>query len=284
MVIYQPGWLGLMVVAAVVLAVLMLLYRVTRGSGAAVAWAILALLLLGGFFLVGSYPKRAVPVAEIAQRLATTREPSTEEMWSRITEARIPLDDEDASEVPPEPQVPPRPEWVDKAPARVGDVYRVVVRSEPFSTVDECYEQLERRFPVEVQRYLATIVPPQQKQLVQSHSLDEMGITLDYIMRQICQQEFTEPYDSSVGDMKRVHVLMEFSPDVEKHLRGNWQSLVRQDGLVVVAKIAALVLVILASVYALLQVDTWTRGYYSKRLLIGASAAIIAIAVALFVS
>jgi hypothetical protein len=53
---------------------------------------------------------------------------------------------------------------------------------------------------------------------------------------------------------------------------------------VVVAKFAALVLAALASIYGLLQIDTLTRGYYSKRLLVGASAAIIAIAVALFVS
>jgi hypothetical protein len=206
-------------------------------------------------------------------------------MWFRLTEARIPLDGDTASEADAETVKAPRPDWFEKPPARVGDIFRVVVFSEPFSTVDECYEQLERRFPVEVQRRLEKLVPASQSRLVGAHSLDDMGITLDYIMREICQEEFSETLDSSsVGPMKRVHVLMEFTPAVEDHLRGSWQSLLRQDGLVVVAKIAALVLAALGCVYGLLQIDTLTRGYYSKRLLVGASAAIIAIAVALFVS
>jgi len=250
------------------------------------ALLIIGILMLLMFLLLGVSRRFNDPHRDKANAESTheSQEISTEEMWNRLTEARIPLDGETASEADAETVKAPRPDWFEKPPARVGDVYRVVVFSEPFTTVDECYAQLEQRFPVEVQRRLEKLVPASQRPFVGPQAVDDMGITLDYIMREICQKEFTETLDSSVGNMKRVHVLMEFTPDVEDHLRRSWQSLLRQDGLVVVAKFAALVLAALASIYGLLQIDTLTRGYYSKRLLVGASAAIIAIAVALFVS
>ena len=274
------GWLVVLIAAGAAVAALVMV----RAKKVALASPILLLLLVGGFYFVRAQPREVVPATEVSQERAADGVQSTEDMWDRLTEARIPLDEKDSDDDPSEPEKPARPDWVDNAPSRVGDIYRTVVVSDPFTTVDECFAQLEQSIPDEVRRHLANIIPPQQKQLVKSHLLDEMGVTLDYVMRQICQQEFTESYESSVGDMKRVHVLMEFSPEVEEHLRGRWQSLVRDDGLMVVVKIATLVLAVLASVYGLLQLDTWTRGYYTNRLLLGASAAIIAIAVILFVS
>ncbi len=285
-VTYQFNVFYVVMTILAVLSIPGILYQVKQGKWSYTALLTIPLLLVGGFITVKSQRAEvAVVTGEDSTRTQTTaREPSTEEMWDRLTASRIPLDGETASDAPAETVKAPRPDWVEKASARVGDVFRVVVFSEPFSTVDECYEQLERRFPIEVQRRLETLVPASQSHLVGSRSVDDMGITLDYIMRDICQEEFTETFDSSVGEMKRVHVLMEFTPAVESHLLAAWQSYLRQDRLVAVVKISALVLVILATIYALLQIDTWTRGYYSKRLLVGASAAIIAIAVALFVS
>ena len=104
-----------------------------------------------------------------------------------------------------------------------------------------------------------------------------MGIGLDYIMSEICREEYTETVSSSVGDMKRVHVLMEFDSAIDNHLRAAWQRYERLDRLSSVGGIAGLVLAGLATVFGLLKFDTWTRGYYTKRLLIGVPSAIIAI-------
>ncbi|MCH7753126.1 MAG: hypothetical protein IH898_13360 [Planctomycetes bacterium] len=204
---------------------------------------------------------------------------TNEQLWDRLTESRINLDEEQEIEPPTQPKPKERPDWVDNRPKRVGDVYRAVVASDPFSTVDECFEQLEHRFPGEVQKRLTKLVPSDQRSLTGSDTLGPMGITLDYIMREICREQFTEIVESSVGEMKRVHVLMEFTPAVESHLKKSWQTYQQQFRLVTVSKIAGMVLATLAFLYGLLQIDTWTRGYYTRRLLWGVPAAILVVAV-----
>ena len=110
-----------------------------------------------------------------------------------------------------------------------------------------------------------------------------MGISLSYVMKEICRESYTETVDSSVGEMKKVHVLMEFTQSADDHLLLTWKTYQRQFRITLVAKIAAFVLATLAAVYGLLQLDTWTRGYYTGRLLVGVPAAIILLAVILFV-
>lgn len=260
-------------------------YAVTRGKRSNTWFVLIPLLFVG--FLVFQRTGRVTSTEEaIAQSGEAVSNPadSTGELWNRLTASRIILDEDPENEASAEPRPIARPDWVDKPPKRVGDVYRAVIASDPFSTEDECFGQLEQRFPREVERRLAKLVPGDQSSLVDGKSLDAMGITLDYIMREICREQFTEVLESSVGDMKQVHVMMEFTPAVEQHLLSTWQSYLRQFRVTMVAKIAAFVLALLAGAYGLLRLDTWTRGYYTSRLLVGASAAIIAIAVVLFVS
>ncbi len=204
---------------------------------------------------------------------------TNEELWNRLTASRINLDEEQEIEPPAQPKPKARPDWVDKPPKRVGDVYRAVVASDPFSTVDECFDQLEHRFPGEVQKRLTKLVPSDQRSLIGSETLDGMGVTLDYIMREICREQCTEIVESSVGEMKQVYVLMEFTPAVESHLEQSWQTYQRRFRLVTVGKIAGIVLATLAFVFGLLQIDTWSRVYFTRQLLWGVRSAIFAIAV-----
>ena len=155
--------------------------------------------------------------------------------------------------------------------------------SDPFSTAEECYEQLESRFITETKKQLARIVPSDQRSLVDEDDLEGMGISLSYVMKEICRESYTETVDSSVGEMKKVHVLMEFTHSVEDELREDWRAYQRRFRITLVTKIAAFVLATLAALYGLLQLDTWTRGYYTGRLLVGVPAAIIVLAVILFV-
>ncbi len=212
---------------------------------------------------------------------------TNEKLWNRLTEARINLESDNTespagdtsgeSEATSESENDPRPDWIDKPPKRVGNVYRTVVRSDPFSSEDECYAQLEKRFLPEVTKQLRRIVPYDQQALVDTNSLAGVGISLSTIMKDICRESYTETLDSSVGEMKKVHVLMEFTPAVEKHLQQEWNSYQRRFRLGNVAGLAAIVLFAVAIAYGLLQLDTWSRGYYTKRLLFGVPAVIIAI-------
>ena len=202
---------------------------------------------------------------------------TNEELWNRLTESRINLDKEPMDKSAAEADTNTRPDWVDNPPKRVGDVYRAVVTSDPFSTVDECFEQLEGRFPGEVQKRLAKLVPSDQSSLVSSEAILASGVTLDYIMREICREQFTEITERDYGAMKQVHVLMEFTPAIESRLLESWQSHMRRYRLAPIVEVAGCVLAVLALLYGMLRLDTWTRGYYTKRLFIGVPAAIMAV-------
>ena len=221
---------------------------------------------------VDSAPAELAHVRDVAEPVVTN-----EQLWDRLTESRINLDDEQEDASPAESEPKGRPDWVDEPPKRVGDVHRAVVASDPFTTVDECFEQLEHLFPVEVERRLAKLVPRDQHSHVESASLEASGITLDYIMREICREQFTETTEHDFGAMKKVYVLMEFTPAIESHLLDSWQIYLRRYRLTAVAQIAGCVLATLAVLYGLLQIDTWTRGYYTRWLRWGVPAAILAL-------
>ena len=249
------------------------------------------LLLIGTLLVGGSHRVHQAYLDEQENSVRTEKSRSVHlsgasaanaQLWDRLTAARINLDDEPETKPSGEAVAEDRPAWVDKPPKRVGEVYRAVVASDPFSTADECFEQLEKRFPTEVQKRLAKLVSTAERSLVGSMSLESMGVSLDYIMREICREQYTEVLESSVGAMRRVYVLMEFTPAIESHLIESWQNGRRRGRLVSVAQVAGCVLASLALLYGTLQFDTWTRGYYTRRLLWGVPAAIIAVAAVFF--
>ena len=108
-----------------------------------------------------------------------------------------------------------------------------------------------------------------------------LGIGPDYILREICRDAFTGTVDSSVGEMKKVHLLLEFDANIDNYLVDAWLRHERQIRFASVGKVAALSLTGLAAIYGLLRFDTWSKGYYSKQLLVGGTLAIIALAVCL---
>ena len=94
----------------------------------------------------------------------------------------------------------------------------------------------------------------------------KMGITNDYILREICVDDYIETVDRSIGTMKQVYVLMEFSKKQDQRLLEAWRQYQRSDRLTVVGVISALVVGAVGLVFGLLKADTATKGYYTKRL------------------
>ena len=221
----------------------------------------------------------------------------TSELWEKLTRSRINLDESSdssddvqesavqeestESEVATTNDAPP-PEWITNPPKPVGKVYRVVVSSDPFSTEQECFDQLEEQFYAELQEYMERTLPESQRELVSRQTVSAMGVPVIYFLNNVCRESYVELVESSVGAMKKVHVLMEFDSGVQRELTDKWTAYHRSLGLALVAKISTLVLGTLALGFALLQVDTWTRGYYTTRLLVGVPVAIIAVALLLF--
>jgi hypothetical protein len=81
--------------------------------------------------------------------------------------------------------------------------------------------------------------------------------------------------------MLRAHMLLEFQDRQDEQLLDRWRGFARQESIAVIAIFGGLALLGLALIYGLLKLDTWTRGYYTKRLFLGVPAAIIAVVVLL---
>jgi hypothetical protein len=173
----------------------------------------------------------------------------------------------------------PRPEWLDNPPKFVGNGYRVIAHTDPYSTVEECYDALRkqmRELVIDHIKERAKEVNPEHYAYVPP--LEVMGVTDDYIKRELCPEEpYIETVESSVGDMLRAHMLLEFQERQDEELLDHWRAVARRNNVLGIAILSSIVVLSLALVYALLKIDTWTRGYYTKRLFLGVPAAIIAV-------
>jgi hypothetical protein len=222
-------------------------------------------------------------------------DPTLEALWNKLTESKIQIEpdpnftpdlsnEETRKKVAKEQgtkangEMPPN--WVFSPNKEIGGVYRRKVTSDPFVTEAECRRQLETELlPEVVSNRLEQLLPSKVHRKVQVDDLAQYGIGLDFILRDICVDEFTATVDTSVGPMKKVHVLMEFDKSIDNALVSTW---VRHEGDIRLArfgKIAGLSLTGLALAWGLLRFDTYSRGYYSKQLLGGSVLAIIAISV-----
>jgi hypothetical protein len=183
----------------------------------------------------------------------------------------------------------PRPDWVNQPPKRVGHVRREVVATDEYATDEECYLAADILLQVKTYEHIRwltggaqdadkyirldeTALRPSE---LQSHAtglfrqLQNAGITVDYIRREIAKDEHLEKVERSVGNMWKLYTLMEFSPSVDNELRRRWDASQRQARFAFVGFGAGSVLGLLGLAWGLLKVDTITKGYYTKRLFVG---------------
>ncbi|MBA3484824.1 MAG: hypothetical protein H0T51_23745 [Pirellulales bacterium] len=187
-----------------------------------------------------------------------------------------------ASEAPPRANAyttGERPDWVDQPPKLVGTTRRVVVSTDPYSTVEECHVALRSKLSDVVQSRIHELaVAANGGRHVSTPSLPWMGISIEYILAELCTEpDYIETVNASFGEMKRAHALVEFNEAQDRFLLDRWRAYARVQSIEIVAGLSAFVVAVLGFVYGLLKVDTWTRGYYTKRLFLGVPAAIIAV-------
>jgi hypothetical protein len=289
---------GLLLMLVCFLVVAAIVYFVTTFDIEALAVLLLGgglflLLMCVGYFLMGKQAQPSVHTEEVAEELdepvqvtaqQVSRQLTHEELWDQLTRPRIPLDGE--AEPRPEaaaedlPEAPPaRPSWVGKSPKRVGNVYRVAVSSDRYRDVQECHLALEPKMLEVVNARIGQLTLTGQQPRLQ-----DLGLGLEFVFRKICHEdEWVETVEASFGEMKIVHVLMEFDAAIDKQLRTAVRDFQREARVAHVGGIAGLSLGGLALLFGLLKMDTWTRGYYTKRLFLGVPAAIIGV-ILLFVT
>ncbi|MCI0493205.1 MAG: hypothetical protein L0Z07_09740, partial [Planctomycetes bacterium] len=184
-----------------------------------------------------------------------------------------------------------RPTWIDEAQKRVGNTWREVVVTDEYATIDECYAERDKLLMIATGEfvkqfagangvYSTTVGPDGLERVHQPRpnafpviarypALYRMGITADYLRREIAKDEYVETVERSFGPMKKLYTLVEFSPAVDNELRQRWAAYQRQERFAIVGIGAASILGLLSLVWGLLKVDTWTKGYYTKRLFLG---------------
>jgi hypothetical protein len=187
---------------------------------------------------------------------------------------------------------PDRPDWVNSPRQHVGEVWREVLVTEEWSTEPECQRAADIGLLLKTYEHVQRLVGdsfdrrwPDYRLIAGepgevNYRLDQLrsaGITVDFIRREIAKAEYLETVNRSVGPMMKLHTLVEFTPSVDRDLRRYWDSYRRQARLAGVGLGAGGILSLLGLAYGLLKVDTWTKGYYTKRLFLGVPAAIISL-------
>ena len=207
-----------------------------------------------------------------------------------------------------------RPAWVDELPKRTGNIRREVIATDPYATMDECYQAADvylllktyqRMQELAGKPYTDSTLPSltfENGQIIADgkiisygrqnpywaderiRALANMGIGTDYIRREIVAKdpkdnearEYVETVPVSFGTMKKLYLQIEFTQAVDRDLQQHWDARQRTERFAIVGGGAGALLSLLGMVFALLKIDTWTKGYYTKRLFIGVPAAIIA--------
>jgi hypothetical protein len=172
----------------------------------------------------------------------------------------------------------PRPDWVVNPPKQVGNVRKIVLESDPFATEEEARRQLDERMnELVLDRAITLSRASFDGNRFGVPNLEKLGLGGDYVRRELCTDEFVDTVDSSVGDMKKSYVLLEFNESQDSLLVDRAKSYARREGIVDTTLAASLVFGAVATLFGLLKIDTWTRGYYTKRLFLGVPAAIITV-------
>jgi hypothetical protein len=199
----------------------------------------------------------------------------------------------ESADTPSSPTWPPtanqsRPSWVDQPPARDSQSYPVVSVTDPFASKHEADRQVSQQIVIAASEVVSDLVghygphhsdllgmdQNTQYQLAMDH-LWGMNLTPGMLRNKVWRDEYVEHLDLSLpsGPMLRVHTLLVFDQDVQSELQERWRQRQAQKRLHFLGMGAGGVLGILALAWSMLKFDTLTKGYYTKWLVIGGSAA-----------
>ena len=155
-----------------------------------------------------------------------------------------------------------RPAWIDTPPKRTGDVRREVIATEEYATNEECYaaayvyllfKTYDHVRQLQNLPYQESILPSisfQNGMILADHQviatgrdhpqwmdsrihyLQNLGIDIDYVRREIVakepgsneQREYLETVQRSVGPMKKLYLQVEFTPAFDREVKQRAES------------------------------------------------------------
>lgn len=266
--------------------------RVCRShrSGIAVAAGIAILglllltagLLLAAIFLIGRAPTGMKPVPELkveesygplppAQPRQIPLELDSEPLAEQIEPARNRSQNvAHAGNVPPATNAD-RPAWMDAETGRIGNVYRTRITVGPYLSRAECEKDLPEALQKAVRDYATRHMGEEKAARV--------WLPESYIDEHIVRDEWQERRQTTIDELVYLHELLEFDLDAKRRIEASYQQAVVYDRLIYTAAGGGTLLGLLTILFAYLKLDTRTRGLYTGRLRLSATAAILAIAV-----
>ncbi|MBN1852367.1 MAG: hypothetical protein JW829_06570 [Pirellulales bacterium] len=183
------------------------------------------------------------------------------------------------------------PPWLDQASGWTNGNYHMVLVSDPCLSVEECERQLNEKLLQVTGQFIYDQFCQQfayyPEEWYIRGLIRGMRLTPSYIREKIARQSYVENhYSESLGrEMKRVHLLVEFDKDARESLQNKWREYESQreareaaEIQIIVCAIVLALLAFLGLIYGFLKFDTATKGYYTKRVLIGGIVAAILIA------
>lgn len=244
--------LGAGILFAVITIGVLLANRKTRpyiGSVLGAGAVLLVLVALFSYFLLDNAVTAPLPaVAELPPAPPLEVEIKPTPPLPEATDV-IPLNDEGK---PPEPDdeasrsaADERPAWVDQPDGIEGGAFHTIVVSDPYTTKRECDAALNEQLLDATQSYLAARLG--------ERAPEEVPVDLAYIRHRVCKNEYTEIMDTSVGPMRRVHVLLEFDEPTARDLMARARAALTRERLFQAGGAAAAVLAALGVAFGYLS-------------------------------
>ena len=175
------------------------------------------------------------------------------------------------------------PDWVTNPPKSVENAHRVVVSSEWWASAQVCNERIEPKIQEAVFNYLKDEAT-EERPHPYVPSLDRLGITNRFIRDNLVADQYYSTKDfEHESAMVNQYVLLEFNDNATQTLLASWRDYARRENVLLVSLAMGAILATLAGVVGLIKLDTYTKGYYTKRLFIGVPAAIIGLVLLLIV-
>jgi hypothetical protein len=204
------------------------------------------------------------------------------------------------------------PAWISEPPHKVGNSWREVVETEEYSSPEESARAADIYLLFRTYEHLSQLLGNPRSEVslpsltfytesgkitadgkvifenqgnygvwrdARLKTLSDMGVGIDFVRREMVPEngEYYEVNQRSAGPMTKLYTMLEFRPSVDDELLRRWDELRRGERFAVVGAGAGSVLGLIGVVFGLLRVDTWTKGYYTKRLFLGVPAAIIGV-------
>jgi len=173
------------------------------------------------------------------------------------------------------------PDWVGTSPHKAGGVYRMPIEVGPYSTREECDQELPAKLRAAVDEYAATYLGRGAR--------GQVRLAIDYIQREIVKDECEQKQEVKISpegqpekfaDVLYLHVLLEFDRAVNARIEEEWNQALVTERLGGVAALGVLVFVFLGAVWSYLKIDLATGGAYRGRLrLVAGTLILVAIAV-----